>query len=146
TAGTPYYIEGLLKEGIGGDGLNFGVAEPTNTIAFNLLGNIPGAYLATYADPTGVSLIFTNPPVGTNILEAQTATLQVGATALPLNYNSGIRYQWQGYDINLLDFTNIVGAVGSSFTTPPLPPQVGDYQFRVVVTVPTLTKISDPVT
>ena len=133
TAGQPYYIEGLLKEGAGGDGLDIAVLEPTNTLPSYLLGPIPGGlpgHLRGFLEhhPPNYE------PAGQHEYSGSPDGYAArGASVQPTNLFGQLLYQWQGYNAGLADFTNIAGAVSAAYTTPPLVPQVGGYAYRVIV-------------
>ena len=62
TAGQMYYIEGLYKEGGGGDYMQAAVKLDTDPTNPNDLQPISGNYLATLADPVGASVSITTQP------------------------------------------------------------------------------------
>jgi hypothetical protein len=128
--GQPYLIEGLWKEGTGGDYVQIGWMppwDPNITI-------IPCAYLATYADAAGASVTITNQPRNQTGYQLRTVTLTVGAAGTPAE--NPLCYQWQRAD-GLGGFTNVSGANGPAYTTPPLQfPGDDGAVFRAVVRAP----------
>ncbi len=62
TAGQMYYIEGLYKEGGGGDYMQAAVKLDTDPTNPNDLQPISGNYLATLADPVGATVSITTQP------------------------------------------------------------------------------------
>ncbi len=92
TAGTPYYIEALQKEGGGGDNLAVAWQVP-GTIPTNV---IPAAVLTPYLDAPAVK----TQPASVEIEEQWVGQRQVSFAVEPVR-KGGIAYQWQkdGADI-----------------------------------------------
>ena len=65
TAGREYYIEGLLKEGGGGDFIQVAAKLDTDLTAPDSLTPIPGLRLGMFANPVGTSLTVTQQPQNT---------------------------------------------------------------------------------
>jgi hypothetical protein len=146
-AGQPYYIEALLKEGIGGDYLQVtfrttdangnvnGVLPVDNTInenisAENLFGGAPG-------DSGANRLVITEaPPATVSVTENTVVNLTVNASITASIPSLGLvaGYQWQKLASGST-FTNIPGATSKalSFTA-----RLADNnaQFRVIAGIP----------
>jgi hypothetical protein len=143
-AGQQYYIEALLKEGTGGDGVSIGWLLPSQMAAgaTNLTNNalgIAGQFFSMYFNPDLSFINITQQPTNVTVLETRTATFTVVATA-GSQYSPTASYQWQ------LNSNNIAGATGSSYTTPVLTVADSGGKYRCVLTVPTLTNITTEVT
>ncbi|HXG47502.1 MAG TPA: hypothetical protein VNO52_07755, partial [Methylomirabilota bacterium] len=67
-AGQMYYFEALMKEGGGGDNLAFTWQAPGDPIPASGSPELGGAYLATLADGTGVSIAITQQPADQKII------------------------------------------------------------------------------
>lgn len=108
-AGRSYYIEALQKEGGGGDYVNVAWQRPGESAPAAGAPPIPAAYLATAANPAGVSLTVTDP---TNVVVAESmpATFAVTVTTSA----SLVFYQWQR------NGEDIPGANAATYTTPRL--------------------------
>ncbi|HOW67556.1 MAG TPA: PA14 domain-containing protein [Candidatus Paceibacterota bacterium] len=105
-AGRRYYLEAVVIEGSGGDGI--GVAwrkpgEPAEVTNGDQSVVISGAALAYYG-PTG-PITITEQPVNVTVNENETATFSVKVTGMP-SYN----YQWYQ------DGVAIAGATGASYS------------------------------
>ena len=79
-AGQRYYVEALMKEASSGDHLAVAWQKPGDPVPENFSEPIPGTYLATYADPTGVAIAVTEPPHDATVTDHQTATFTVLTT------------------------------------------------------------------
>jgi len=135
-AGQRYYIEGLMKEGGGGDYFYVAWKTPDNP------GNwvvIPGAYLGNYFHLTNSTLSIMQQPVDTTGTELLTATLSVAGTGSS-DITTNLAYQWQ------LNGIDILGANGASFTTPLLHLSDSGSVYRVIVSIPGKTLISSNAT
>lgn len=124
-AGQHYFIEGLMKEGGGGDYLYVGWKTPTN-------GNwqiIPGAFLGNYFTATNATVSMVQQPTNTSVMVGQSASFSALATGYsPIT--TYISYQWQsnGFDIP--------GAVSSNLITGPVGTTNQGVQYRVLAQVP----------
>ena len=145
TAGQMYYIEGLYKEGGGGDYMQAAVKLDTDPTPPDQLQPISGNYLATLADPVGASVTVSNPADQCNILDPQNLSLSnstfsvVATGASAANPNTGIYYQWSR------DGVPIPGANGTSYS---INPKLSDNgaKFSVSVYVPGATASSTEAT
>jgi hypothetical protein len=105
TAGTPYYIEGLYKEDLGGDYMQVAAKLETDPTSPNNLLPISGSELALYADPhASLPLV---------------ARLALSSNALSLSWNSqtGRLYRIQFTDDLSSNWANLQGdilAVGTN--------------------------------
>ena len=135
-AGQHYFIEGLMKEGGGGDYFYVGWLTPTNPSTWQI---IPGQFLGNYFTATNASVTLSLQPTNTSVMAGQTATFAAFAAGLsPITTN--ISYQWQsnGFDIS--------GAVGPSYTTPVVGLTNSGAQYRVLALVPGAAQVSSNAT
>jgi hypothetical protein len=102
TAGNRYYIEALMKEGLGGDNLAVAWQKPGDPVVVNGSPPIPNANLVPYG--LGPPTIVTQPANAT-VVEGSSATFSVGLTS-----TFGVSYQW------IRNGTNIPGATSSSYS------------------------------
>jgi hypothetical protein len=139
-AGQSYYIEGLLKEATGGDFMQTAFRESAVTNTPPDTESISGAFLATFANPDGVSITITRQPQNVSVEESATlptASFNVAATAISsISTNQVLFFQWQR------NGTNILGANASTYTTPGLTPADSGAQYRAVVWAPGLSAAS----
>jgi hypothetical protein len=136
TAGRRYYMEGLVSEQGGGDGIEvyyqvFNAADgppapPSNGTAPNTV----GLTIGTLADPTGSSVTITQQPQSQTLNEGPKARVTVVATG-----SSPIIYQWQKAPPGSSTFTDIAGATSSGYTTPNLVLADSGSKYRVVLYV-----------
>jgi hypothetical protein len=139
-AGATYYI--VSKETAGGDQwYDFDTALLTTsvaTITSAVYGN--GSYIPIgtaghsyapvdfqYGGSGGGGPSITQQPQSTIVTAGQTANFSVTATG------AGLTYQWQSQPSGAASFSDIGGAVGSSYTTPVTTVADNATQFRVVV-------------
>jgi hypothetical protein len=108
---------------------------------------LTSSVVATYLDPTGASVTFTQQPTPTNatILDARTVTFTCLATGQSL-YGTTVTYQWQSAPKGSSTFTDITGATLNTYTTPPLHDADSGIQFRVYAIVAGLKQASSVVT
>ena len=125
TAGQKYYIEGLMKEGGGGDYFYVAWKMPTN-MAWTV---IPGQFLGNFLTGTNASVTISQQPANTSVMAGQSATFTVAATG-GSSVTASVSCQWQ------LNGFDLVGANGSSYTTPPLAQTNSGAVYRAVVSVP----------
>ncbi|HEX7861459.1 MAG TPA: Ig-like domain-containing protein [Verrucomicrobiae bacterium] len=119
TAGQPYYIEALFKEGTGGDNLSVAVLDPGFTI--DSASPIPGQYLST--DRTGGPVSIETQPLSQTVAERGSVTFRVVANGTP-----PYSYQWRKGTVDILDATNLV------YTATLVPFSDNNAQYTVVVT------------
>ena len=105
-AGNRYYIEALMKEGIGGDNLAVTWQKPGDPVPGNGAPPIPGTSLLPYG--LGPPII-TGHPTNVTVAEGGSATFTVR-----LGRSLGAIYQW------LRNGTNIPGATSSSYSLGPV--------------------------
>ncbi len=137
-AGERYYMESLSREAGGGD--NHAVtfitaaqalddpAAPPNGTAPALTGGTIGVYL----NPNGASVTINAQPMNVSIAESTQATFSVDAEAKSA-YGNSIAYQWQTAPVGSMDFQDIAGATGNSYTTKPLLRSDNGRQYRVMI-------------
>jgi hypothetical protein len=113
TAGRAYYIEGLVKEGIGGDNI---------AVSIDSTLPIPGSMLATI-DKTSGPVSITTQPASQTVAEGTPVTFSVVANGTP-----PFSYQWKRAG------TDIANATGASHTIPFAPASDNNVAFTVVVT------------
>jgi len=141
TNGQVVYFEELVIEAGGGDYAGLSVTLPSGTY----LAPIPAVYLSSYADSAlgdtnGVGIA--QQPQDQTIFENQTATFNVVVTNAGPN---GAQYQWQ-VSSGGGAFTDIPGALFSSYTTPRRALANNGDQYRVNVYVLGKTITSAPAT
>jgi hypothetical protein len=125
TAGTQYYVEAVHHQGTGGDNLaatfKFDAdPDPANGDAPKLTGNLIASYVYNNA-----FIQISSQPQNAIAVEGHTITFAVDATSgylggAPGDPGPAILFQWQSAPAGSLVFTNIPGAVSSTFTTAPL--------------------------
>lgn len=125
-AGQKYAFQGLYKEGCGGDYLQVAAKLAADPTPPDDLSPIPGAWLATYADPLGAALAITQQPLSVTVLESSTASFTVAVSS---SY-SPVFYQWQQKG------ADIAGANGPTYTTPRLFRTDQGARFRCRVSIP----------
>ncbi|MBC8095860.1 MAG: hypothetical protein H7Y43_08605, partial [Akkermansiaceae bacterium] len=144
TAGTTYPITAFLKAGVGADVLQ--VAWRTDSglqdqpasdedIA-DRLKPLPAAVLSTVAVPSGTISISSQPaPAAPSVVAHTKVTLTVGVTSSlstsnAATLNGPVVIQWQK------NGTNILGAVGASYTTPYLTTADNGATYGVIASIP----------
>jgi hypothetical protein len=124
-AGQRYYIEGLMKQNLGGDYFYVAWKTPTN-LTWNV---IPGSALGNYLTGSNATLTIQQQPTNTTVMASRTATLAVAATGSS-SVTTSPSYQWQ------LNGFDIPGATAATYTTPVTHPGDNGSVFRVLVAVP----------
>jgi len=147
--GQSYYIEGLLKEGGGGDYLQATFREravtgnPPDTAANNANSeSIAGVLLSSWANPDGAAINVTQQPQSVTATEGggSTATFTVAATGVTAtSTNHVISYQWQRNGVD------IAGATRSFYTTAATPSNSGA-RYRAILMVPGREVVSQEAT
>ena len=124
-AGQRYFIEGLMKEGGGGDYFYAAWKTPTN-LSWTV---IPAQFLGNYFTAANSSVTISQPPTNTSAMAGQSATFYVTATGNS-SITTNVSYQWQlnGFDIS--------GATSPSYTTPPVSAANNGGVYRAQVLVP----------
>ena len=145
-AGNRYYLESIHTEGGGGDNVGATVIstldpDPTDGDAPTLTGSLIGTYL----DPNGAEITIDQQPSSPTVDEGQSVTLTIGATGTSA-YGNTVGIQWQTAAAGSSDFSDVAGATGESLSTGELTTADTGVQYRVVLTVPTLTVTSDVAT
>lgn len=127
--GKAYYIEGLYKEGGGGDYMR--VAARLQGSADPLVA-IPLSQLGQYA-PAGVlgPVAFATQPVSQTITQNSTVTFSVAASLPPAADFASITYQWQRDEGS--GFMDIPGATSGSYSYGPVPLSHDGHRFRALV-------------
>lgn len=140
TAGQAYYIEGLYKEGNGGDYMQVaarldGTGLPSigaNTDPFLDVETIPGAWTGSPYIPAGAggSIMVTQLPTNASVENNGLFTFSIAATS-----SSGfpLGYQWSRWDGGA--FTNIPNATTASYSNYGVLADSGA-RFQVTVTLP----------
>ncbi len=132
-AGSRYYFEAQMKDSDGDNRLGVTWQLPGAPMPVNGDPPISSAYLASYANSVGPSLVITqNPPATLSVAESTFTNLTVGVTS---SY-SPVFYQWQK------NGADIPGANASAYTTPRLLRTDNGANFRCVVTIPGVTRFS----
>jgi len=131
-AGQRYYVAALMKEGGGGDHLAVIWQKPGDPGPENFSEPIPGTYLATFADPTGAVIAIMEGPQDATVADQQTATFNVVTTGSTRERF----FQWQRNGVD------IPGAIGRSYTTPPVTAADNGAVYRCVASVPGATVTS----
>jgi len=144
--GERYYLESIHTEGGGGDSVAATVIssldpDPTDGDAPTLTGSLIGTYL----DPNGAEVTIEQQPSSVTIDEGQSVTLTIGASGTSA-YGNSVGIQWQTAAAGSSDFSDVAGATTDSLDTGVLTTADTGVQFRVVLTVPTVTATSDVAT
>jgi hypothetical protein len=134
TAGQPYYIEVLWKEGTGGDYGQVAVKEQGDPTNPDLLTGIRGSFLATLADPVGASVTITQQPASVTIQAGTNVSLSVRAAGTTSVGSAPFAYQWQRRVGGV--FVDIAGASSSNYVTGTLSAGDSGAQYRALVFVP----------
>jgi len=132
----------VQEEGGGGDNMAVtfklvGEPNPANGTAPRIDSSVLGTYAQALA-LNGATINITRQPVSTNGLQNRTVTLSVAAVGGYQGDASSaapaLTYRWQTAPAGSTTFTNILGATGTSYTTPALPLAETGRQYRVVIT------------
>ena len=145
TNGTPYYMEGIMKEGGGGDymlvvmrAIDPGTGLPTVGLPLTpaAVDAVGGGFFQATGDPDNIAL--TPPPSELTVTENDPVTLTVSAITTPANLATFGAYQWQRTNEGSGTFTNIPGATSGSYS---FFAKLGDdsAHFRVVASFPGAT-------
>ncbi|MEY2408974.1 MAG: hypothetical protein QOF48_1644, partial [Verrucomicrobiota bacterium] len=114
TAGQAYYIEGLYKEGGGGDYIQVAAKLDTDPTAPDALSPIGSGSLGLYTAPGTATFTFTTQPVSQTKSENQTVTFTAAATASGAITQPSI--QWQRSDDMGATWVNIPGANSGTYS------------------------------
>ena len=136
-AGKKYYLEGLQKEGSGGDGIDVtyikeGDADPAqDSTGMHMRGNVIG----TYVDVNGAKANIPAAPASVQGVEGHSASFSVKAdTYSPVS--TLVAYQW------LKNGQPISGATFPAYTTPKLALSDNNTKYSVTVSVPGVSTTS----
>jgi len=118
--GQRYYMEGLFKEGTGGDYflMTFRATDANGTsvtgVPVDTVAEIQGAgnFNGVPGNPDAIQIVST-PPTDVTVVENDPVTLTLVAN-VPLSMALATSYQWQRFDG--ASFTNIPGATGPSYS------------------------------
>jgi hypothetical protein len=102
---------------------------------------LTGSVVGFYFDPTGASITFNQQPQNAIAVQGTAASFSVAATGNSV-YGTNILYQWQSAPKAGTTWTNIPGAIGTSFTTSLLGLTDDSTQYRVIATVAPITATS----
>jgi len=125
-SGRRYYVEALLKAGAGADNLGVAWQLPGGPEPQPGSAPIPGTFLATFAEATGVDVTITLPPQDATVPEGAPVSFVVRVEA----NTPFVSYQWQR------DGTNLANATANEFKIAST--SLGDdgAKFRCIVSVP----------
>ncbi len=115
--------------------------DPANGSAPTLTGSVIGFYV----DPTGSSLEIEENPADVTQQESLAATFTVTASGSSA-YGGTVSYQWQRQAPGTTTWADIAGATAASYSTPPLALADSGAKYRVVCSVPTVTRTSSEAT
>lgn len=145
-AGQGYYIEGIYKEGTGGDYLVVGARLEGDPTPASALTNIMSSAASAPALPAGLvgPAVITAQPANATVEQPNAATFTAAASCAPVG---PLLYQWQKSDDAGGTWANITGANGPSYTTgATLESDDNGDLYRVIVTSPADLAISDAAT
>jgi uncharacterized repeat protein (TIGR01451 family) len=140
-ADTLYFMEGLMKEGAGGDHMEVALraVDPSTLTA---VGGVPpvdanqaivGSVFASVGNPDTANLTVSQaPPATINTPANESITLNGSAYAGNFEHSQAARYQWQRSD-GSGGYTNIPGAIGPTYT---FVAALSDSQIRFIASSP----------
>ena len=154
TNGTAYYLEGLVKEGGGGDYMTI-LMRAIDPITLTEIGGLPitpaaadavgGGTFSFYGNPDLMQLLISSsPPAELFLTENDPLNLKVIASALPTSFSSFIGYQWARSNANSGVFTNIQPSISAVLGNGvPMFAGLGDdgAAYRVTVSLPGYTYV-----
>jgi len=135
-AGQKYFLEALMKEGVGGDYLYIAWKTPLQSAFWDI---IPGSSLGNFLIGSNASITISQQPSNTTVVSGQSALFTVAATGTS-SITTNLTYQWQR------NGADIPGANGSSYSTPSLLEADSGTQYRVIISVPGSTVFSSSAT
>ncbi len=126
TNGTPYYLEGIMKEGGGGDYLMV-VMRALDPLTLLPIGGLPltpaatdvvsgGFFQATGNPDINQLVVISAPPTELTVFENDLVNLELVANAIPPSLTPYITYQWQRTNDGSGTFTNIPNATTASYS------------------------------
>ncbi|MGC8888286.1 MAG: immunoglobulin domain-containing protein, partial [Verrucomicrobiia bacterium] len=143
-AGTPYYIEGLYKEGGGGDWMEVGAKLASDPTPPANVPPIARQYLAVYANPDEAGdVTITTQPQNVSTYVNQFAKFQVEAVS---SKNFNVFYQWQYSTDGGITWVDILGANAKNLSIGPLTLDDNGKMVRAQMHVPGKIVTSDAVT
>jgi len=108
---------------------------------------LTGSVIASYLDPTGASVTFSQQPTNVTILNGGTATFTVlAAGQSPIYSNTNVSYQWQSAPKGSVTFTDIPGETLNSYTTPVLHISDSGTQYKLLAMLAGLVQPSSVAT
>ena len=103
--------------------------------------------IASYLDPTGASVTFSQQPTNVTILNGGTATFTgLAAGQSPIYSNTNVFYQWQSAPKGSATFTDIPGETLNSYTTPVLHISDSGTQYKLLAMLAGLVQPSSVAT
>jgi hypothetical protein len=137
TAGTPYLLRGLLKQGGGDVYLEVAAARQTSPPPqADTLPILSGSIIGTYVNPDAGRVVFDAAPADATVPAGSRATFSVDVTTAA----RPVYYQWQ------VNGQDIPGANRSSYVTPVLTTADGGKEYRAVISVAGIDTPSAPAT
>lgn len=103
---------------------------------------LSGSVVGYYFDPTGASINFVQQPKNANAVQGAAATFTVAANGTSA-YGTTVLFQWQTAPKGSTTWTDIPGAIGTSYTTSLLALTDDGKQYRVVATLAPITATSE---
>jgi hypothetical protein len=131
TAGRRYYIEALMKEGIGGDFFGVTWMLPNGTEPVDGDPPIPGSALSSFYNPDG-SVTITQQPQNRSVAANASASFSVTASGVS-DFGTNLIYQWQRAATGSSTFADIAGATAAQYTIPFAASSDNGSQYRAVV-------------
>jgi hypothetical protein len=108
---------------------------------------LTGSVIASYLDPTGASVTFSQQPTNVTILNGGTATFTgLAAGQSPIYSNTNVFYQWQSAPKGSATFTDIPGETLNSYTTPVLHLSDSGTQYKLLAMLAGLVQPSSVAT
>ncbi len=144
TAGKSYYIEVLHTEGTGGDNVGVAWMKPGDSEPADGTPPIDGKFIKIVADPTA-SINITQQPANVTVAAATPASFTVGYTAFSA-FGTNAAVQWQKAVAGSSAFTDIPGAIASTYNIAFAAPTDNGAQYRATLTASATTVNSSAAT